>query len=205
MILIERLPSIAALRAIALAGRYEAAAAVAALAVLQTNMPEAALHRLRDSLRRLLFAPSTEACREVDGERLSGIFVCNTARAATAAAASSTGRRGQSRGRRLSRARRSMRIYMSKPSRRSSNTCARKWALRPKLLHDVHSHLTGANAVLFSKKMEPYHLYFVEDLLGPERLDWYHEVRKVCATPQAVGEVFSSPVGVLPADCGASH
>ena len=54
-----------------------------------------------------------------------------------------------------------------------------KVGFAPKLLHDVHSHLTGANAVLFSKKMEPYHLYFVEDLLGPEHLDWYHEVRKV--------------------------
>ena len=73
-----------------------------------------------------------------------------------------------------------------------------KVGFAPKLLHDVHSHLTGANAVLFSKKMEPYHLYFVEDLLGPERLDWYHEVRKVCATPQAVGEVFSSPSEYYP-------
>lgn len=68
----------------------------------------------------------------------------------------------------------------------------------PKLLHDVHSHLSGSNAVLFSKKMEPYHLYFVEDLLSPERLDWYREVRKACATPQAVGEVFSSMTEYYP-------
>ena len=73
-----------------------------------------------------------------------------------------------------------------------------KVGFAPKLLHDVHSHLTGANAVLFSKKMEPYHLFFVEDLLGPEHLDWYHEVRKVCATPQAVGEVFSNPAEYYP-------
>ena len=68
----------------------------------------------------------------------------------------------------------------------------------PKLLHDVHSHLTGANAVLFAKKMEPYHMFFVEDLLAPERLSWYREVRKVCATPQAVGEVFSNPAEYYP-------
>ena len=73
-----------------------------------------------------------------------------------------------------------------------------KVGFAPKLLHAVHSHLTGANAVLFSKKMEPYHLYFVEDLLGPEHLDWYHEVRKVCATPQAVGEVFSNTAEYYP-------
>ncbi len=73
-----------------------------------------------------------------------------------------------------------------------------KVGFAPKLLHDVHSHLTASNAILFCKKMEPYHLFFVEDLLGPEHLDWYHEVRKVCATPQAVGEVFSNPAEYYP-------
>jgi mannonate dehydratase len=73
-----------------------------------------------------------------------------------------------------------------------------KVGFAPKLLHDVHSHLTASNAILFCKKMEPYHLFFVEDLLGPEHLEWYHEVRKVCATPQAVGEVFSNPAEYYP-------
>ena len=41
-------------------------------------------------------------------------------------------------------------------------------------------------------------MYFVEDLLGPEHLNWYREVRKVCATPQAVGEVFSNPAEYYP-------
>jgi len=68
----------------------------------------------------------------------------------------------------------------------------------PKLLHDVHSHLTASNAILFSKKMEPFHMYFVEDLLGPENLGWYPEVRKACATPQAVGEVFSNSAEYYP-------
>jgi mannonate dehydratase len=84
----------------------------------------------------------------------------------------------------------------------ASNARRSKVGFAPKLLHDVHSHLTGANAVLFSKKMEPYHLFFVEDLLGPEHLDWYHEVRKVCATPQAVGEVFSNPAEYYPLIAG---
>ena len=46
-------------------------------------------------------------------------------------------------------------------------------------------------------------MYFVEDLLGPEHLDWYPEVRKVCATPQAVGEVFSNPAEYYPLIAGA--
>jgi mannonate dehydratase len=73
-----------------------------------------------------------------------------------------------------------------------------KVGFQPKLIHDVHSHLTSANAVLFSKKMEPFHMYFVEDLLGPEHLNWYREVRQACATPQAVGEVFTNPAEYYP-------
>jgi mannonate dehydratase len=73
-----------------------------------------------------------------------------------------------------------------------------KVGFAPKLLHDVHSHLSASNAILFSKKMEPYHLFFVEDLLPPEQLAWYKEVRKACATPQAVGEVFASPTEYYP-------
>ncbi len=73
-----------------------------------------------------------------------------------------------------------------------------KVGMAPKLLHDVHSHLSGSNAILFSKKMEPFHMYFVEDLLSPERLAWYREVRRACATPQAVGEVFSNPAEYYP-------
>ena len=73
-----------------------------------------------------------------------------------------------------------------------------KIGFEPKLIHDVHSHLSASNAILFAKKMEPIHMYFVEDLLSPERLAWYREVRKACATPQAVGEVFSNTAEYYP-------
>ncbi len=73
-----------------------------------------------------------------------------------------------------------------------------KLGFGPKLLHDVHSHLSASNALLFSKRMEPYHMFFVEDLLAPERLSWYREVRRLCATPQAVGEVFTNPAEYYP-------
>jgi mannonate dehydratase len=68
----------------------------------------------------------------------------------------------------------------------------------PKLLHDVHSHLSGINAVEFSRRMQPYQMYFVEDVLAPEEIDWYRQIRKVCTTPQAVGEVFSYPYEYVP-------
>jgi len=73
-----------------------------------------------------------------------------------------------------------------------------KVGFEPKLIHDVHSHLSGANALLFAKKMEPIHMFFVEDLLPPEQVAWYKEVRQLCATPQAVGELFTNQAEYYP-------
>lgn len=68
----------------------------------------------------------------------------------------------------------------------------------PKLLHDVHSKLSGTSAMLFSKRMEPFHMLFLEDVLPPEQVAWYREIRKVSATPQAVGEVFTNSAEYYP-------
>jgi mannonate dehydratase len=73
-----------------------------------------------------------------------------------------------------------------------------KAGFEPKLCHDVHSHLSGINAVEFCRRMQPYQMFFVEDALAPEQIDWYRQVRQVCSTPQAVGEVFSHPYEWLP-------
>ena len=73
-----------------------------------------------------------------------------------------------------------------------------KVGFEPKLLHDVHSHLSGINAVDFCRRMQPYQMYFVEDVLSPEQIDWYKQIRQVCTTPQAVGEVFAHPYEYVP-------
>ena len=67
-----------------------------------------------------------------------------------------------------------------------------------KLLHDVHEHLTGTAAVEFAKRMEPYHMFFVEDILPPEQIDWFHQIKKVTTTPMAMGELFTSPREYVP-------
>ena len=41
-------------------------------------------------------------------------------------------------------------------------------------------------------------MFFVEDVLPPEQIEWYREIRKVSATPQAVGEVFTNPKEYYP-------
>ena len=49
----------------------------------------------------------------------------------------------------------------------------------PKLTHDVHEHLRPHNAVALAKLLEPYRLFFLEDLLSPEQVHWYRQVRQV--------------------------
>jgi len=73
-----------------------------------------------------------------------------------------------------------------------------KIGFEPKLCHDVHSHLTGINAVEFCRRVQPYQMFFVEDVLPPEHLAWYKQIRQICSTPQAVGEVFSHPYEYMP-------
>ena len=73
-----------------------------------------------------------------------------------------------------------------------------KVGFEPKLCHDVHSHLSGVNAVEFSRRMQPFQMLFVEDVLAPEQIQWYRHIRQVSTTPQAVGEVFSHPYEYLP-------
>jgi mannonate dehydratase len=67
-----------------------------------------------------------------------------------------------------------------------------------KLIHDVHEHLTGTGAVEFAKRMEPYQMFFVEDILPPEQIDWFRQIKKVTTTPMAMGELFTSPREYVP-------
>jgi len=70
------------------------------------------------------------------------------------------------------------------------------------LLHDVHERLAPIDAVWLAKAMEPYRLFFLEDLLAPEDIDWFANVRGVCATPLAMGELFSNPREITPLVAG---
>ncbi|HEU0119317.1 MAG TPA: enolase C-terminal domain-like protein [Bryobacteraceae bacterium] len=73
-----------------------------------------------------------------------------------------------------------------------------KLGFSPKLCHDVHSHLSGINAVEFSRRMQPYQMFFIEDVLSPEQLAWYKQIRQNSTTAQAVGELFTHPFEYLP-------
>ncbi len=61
------------------------------------------------------------------------------------------------------------------------------------LLYDVHERLDPPDAVLLAKQLEPYRLFFLEDPVAPEDLAALGRLRSQCATPIAMGELFSHP------------
>jgi mannonate dehydratase len=60
------------------------------------------------------------------------------------------------------------------------------------LVHDVHSRLTPKQAVVLARALEPYGLFFLEDVVAPEHYDRLPEVRAAAPVPIAVGEQVSS-------------
>ena len=61
------------------------------------------------------------------------------------------------------------------------------------LLHDIHERLQPIEAVGFAKDMEQFKLFFLEDALAPEDIEWFKNIRQQCSTPIAMGELFNHP------------
>jgi mannonate dehydratase len=61
------------------------------------------------------------------------------------------------------------------------------------LVHDVHERLAPIEAVRLAKQLEPYRLFFLEDPLAPEQLDYFRMIRTQSSTPIAMGELFVHP------------
>jgi mannonate dehydratase len=62
-----------------------------------------------------------------------------------------------------------------------------------KFLHDVHEHLTPASALELAKRLEDVKMFFVEDILAPEQIDYFRQIRGLTTTPMAMGELFTHP------------
>ena len=60
------------------------------------------------------------------------------------------------------------------------------------LLHDVHSRLSPKDAVRLMRSLEPYGLFFIEDVVPPDYYDRLPEIRLQSSVPLAVGEQLSS-------------
>src|ERR1700751_3911367 len=60
------------------------------------------------------------------------------------------------------------------------------------LLHDPHPRLTPIEAARLGKELEPFHLFWLEDLTPAELQESFRLIRRHTTTPLAVGEVFNS-------------
>ncbi len=61
------------------------------------------------------------------------------------------------------------------------------------VLHDIHERVSPIEAVRMTKALEPYRLFFLEDALAPEQVDWFRAIRSQSAVPLAMGELFVHP------------
>ena len=60
--------------------------------------------------------------------------------------------------------------------------------------HDVHERLEPIETIRLAKELEPYRLFFLEDSLAPEQVDWFKIMRQQTCTPIAMGELFNNPL-----------
>ena len=66
------------------------------------------------------------------------------------------------------------------------------------LCHDVHENIPPIQAVQLAKDVEKYHLFFLEDALAPEDIDYFRIIRQQTSTPLAMGELFVNVNEYLP-------
>jgi len=66
------------------------------------------------------------------------------------------------------------------------------------LLAEADAMLTPANGLVLSRALEPYRLFWLEEVFGSEDIAWHEQLRDVSATPIALGEVFVSQQEWMP-------
>jgi mannonate dehydratase len=67
-----------------------------------------------------------------------------------------------------------------------------KFGETPRLLHDGHHRYTPQEAARLAKSLEPYDLFWLEDVTPAENQESFRLVRQHSTTPLAVGEIFNS-------------
>jgi mannonate dehydratase len=66
------------------------------------------------------------------------------------------------------------------------------------LLHDVHERVPPIMAIQLAKDLEPYELFFLEDLFAPEDHDYFRVLRPQSSIPLAMGELYVNPDQYVP-------
>jgi mannonate dehydratase len=83
-------------------------------------------------------------------------------------------------------------VYMRR-ARQMLEECRSQLGEEIGLIHDVHERVSAHQAVQFAKELEPIRLFYLEDVLSPEHIEYFRQIRQQCATSLAMGELFNSP------------
>ena len=66
------------------------------------------------------------------------------------------------------------------------------------LIYDIHERLPPILGLGLAKELEPFRLFFLEDLFAPEDNDYFRLVREQTSTPIAMGELYNNPHEIVP-------
>jgi mannonate dehydratase len=66
------------------------------------------------------------------------------------------------------------------------------------LMAEVDSRLTPGNGLVLAKSLEPYRMFWLEEVFGPEDISWHEQLRAVSTTPIALGEIFTTQAEWVP-------
>ncbi len=66
------------------------------------------------------------------------------------------------------------------------------------LLHDVHERVPPIMAIQLAKDLEPYKLFFLEDVFAPEDNDYFRILRQQSSVPIAMGELYVNQQEYVP-------
>lgn len=69
-----------------------------------------------------------------------------------------------------------------------------KYGFEVEFLHDVHERIEPIHAIELARELEPFKLFFYEDPLPPEQVEWFRHMRSHTTTPIAMGELFNHPL-----------
>jgi len=88
-------------------------------------------------------------------------------------------------------------VFESRPAARRAlqlfEACRKELGWEVELLHDMHERYVPNQAVQLVKDAEPFKMFFMEDPLSPENIEYFRQIRQQCSTPIAMGELFNSP------------
>jgi mannonate dehydratase len=88
-------------------------------------------------------------------------------------------------------------VFDSEPymrhARQMLEECRKQLGEEIGLIHDAHERVSPHQAVQFAKELEPIGLFYLEDVLSPEDIDYFRQIRQQCTTSLAMGELFNNP------------